>query len=235
MNTNQPFDLELTRAQASERSFISQVYLWMALGLALTAMVAWGVAASPSVVMALVRNPFLFLMMALVQIGLVMWLSSAVLNMSLTTATVGFSIYATLNGVIFSTIFLAYTYASIASTFLTTALTFGAISIYGFTTRKDLTSVGSFAFMALIGLIVASLVNLFLRSAMFDLVLSYIGVLIFVGLTAYDTQQLKRIHEQGFAGGEALQKMSLLGALKLYLDFINLFLLLLRIMGRRRD
>ena len=116
-----------------------------------------------------------------------------------------------------------------------TAGTFAIVSIYGFATHKDLMSVGSFCFMALIGLILASLVNLFFKNPVFDWILSYAGVAIFIGLTAYDTQQLKRIHEQGFGSGEVLQKMSLIGALRLYLDFINLFLLLLRIMGRRRD
>ena len=235
MNPDRPFDLEISKVQESEKSFMSQVYLWMSMALALTGAVAWGLAMNPSTVVGLMRNGFLFIMIMLAQLGIVFWLGASIMNISVITATIGFSIYATLNGVIFSTLFLVYAGASIASTFLVTAGTFAAVSVYGFVTRKDLTSVGSFSMMALIGLIIASLVNMFLRSTVFDLVLSYIGVAIFIGLTAYDTQQLKRIHEQGFSSGEMLQKMSLLGALRLYLDFINLFLLLLRIMGRRRD
>lgn len=235
MNPEKTFGIELNRAEASERSFMSQVYLWMAMGLFITAAVAWGVSNNPSLVATLFRNQFLMFALVIGQLGLVWWLSASIMRISVSAATIGFSVYATLNGVIFSSIFLVYTYASIASTFLVTALTFTAISVYGFTTKKDLTSIGSFCFMALIGLIIASLVNMFLKSAAFDYVLSYIGVAIFIGLTAWDTQQLKRIHEQGFGAGEMLQKVSLMGALKLYLDFINLFLLLLRIMGRRRD
>ncbi len=235
MNQDRPFDIELGRAAVSERSFMSQVYLWMSMALALTGVVAWGLAQNPAAVVGLMRNTVAFFAIVIAQLGLVFWLSASIMSISLTTATIGFSVYATLNGVIFSTLFLVYTGASIASTFFITAGTFAAISVYGFTTRKDLTSVGSFAFMGLIGIIIASLVNMFIRSSAFDLVISYIGVVIFIALTAYDTQQLKRIHEQGFGGGEVLQKMSLMGALKLYLDFINLFLLLLRIMGRRRD
>lgn len=235
MNPERSFDVELTRSAASERSFMSQVYLWMAMGLALTGLVAWGVANNPSLLSAVLKNPLLFFMLAIAQIGIVFWLSASILTISVMTATVGFSVYATLNGVLFSTIFIVYTGASIASTFLITAGTFAGVSLYGFSTKSDLTSIGSFSFMALIGLILASVVNMFLRSPAFDYVLSYIGIAIFIGLTAYDTQQLKRIHEQGFGAGEMLQKMSLMGALKLYLDFINLFLFLLRIMGRRRD
>ena len=235
MDQNRFVEVGLNREALSERSFLSQVYLWMAMGLALTGMVAWGMANNPAAVVGLMRNPFLFLMIVIAQIGIVFWLSASVLNVSATAATIGFSIYATLNGVIFSTVFLAYTAASIASTFFITAGTFAAVSVYGFATKKDLTAAGSFLTMALIGLIIASLVNMFLRSPIFDWIISYAGVAIFIGLTAYDTQQLKRIHEQGFAGGGMLQKLSLMGALKLYLDFINLFLLLLRIMGRRRD
>ncbi len=232
--SDRPFDIDLTKSQASERSFMSQVYLWMALGLGITATVAMGLAANPSTVVGLSRGGLIFILM-LAQIGIVVWLSAAIGRISVTTATIGFSIYATLNGVIFSTLFLVYTGASIASTFITTAATFAAVSVYGFVTKKDLTSIGSFLFMALIGLIIASVVNMFIKSSGFDLILSYVGVFIFIGLTAYDTQQLKHIHEQGVGAGEALQKVSLMGALRLYLDFINLFLLLLRIMGRRRD
>ena len=234
MDQNRPFDLELSRAETSERSFLSQVYFWMAMGLALTGIVAAWTALNPSFVVALARNFGLFLIIALVQIGLVIWLSSQILRLSLMTATVGFSIYATINGILFSSIFLVYTAASIASTFLVTAGMFGAVSFYGFVTKRDLTSVGSFSMMALVGLILASIVNWFFKSPVFYWIVTYAGIAIFIGLTAYDTQKLKAIHQQGFESGEVLKKIALLGALSLYLDFINLFLLLLRVMGRRK-
>lgn len=231
---NRPFDVSIGEAAVSERSFLSQVFFWMSMGLALTGIVAGWMAMNPSLIVAFARNTGLFLILAIVQIGIVFWLSSQVMRLSITAATTGFSIYATLNGVLFSSIFLIYTGASIASTFLVTAGMFAAISLYGFTTKRDLTSVGSFAFMALIGLILASIVNWFLKSAAFYWILTYIGIAIFTALTAYDVQKLKRIHEQGFQSGEVIKKAALLGALTLYLDFINLFLLLLRVMGRRR-
>ena len=230
-----PFDLELSRTEAAERNFLSQVYFWMAMGLGLTGLVAAWTALNPSIVVGLARNFGLFLLLALVQIGLVVWLSSQILQLSLITATIGFSIYATINGILFSSIFLIYTSASIASTFFVTAGTFGAVSLYGFVTKRDLTSVGSFMFMALIGLILASVVNWFFKSPALYWIITYAGIAIFIGLTAYDTQKLKMIHQQGFESGDILKKMALLGALTLYLDFINLFLLLLRIMGRRRN
>ncbi|MBI3999022.1 MAG: Bax inhibitor-1/YccA family protein [Candidatus Omnitrophica bacterium] len=234
MNQNEYVDIGLSREAVSERSFLSQVYFWMAMGLALTGVVAGWMAINPSLVVGLMRNTGFFVILALLQIGLVFWLSSQVMNLSLTTATVGFSIYATLNGVLFSSIFLVYTSASIASTFLITAGMFGAISLYGFATKRDLTSIGSYAFMGLIGVIIASVLNWFFKSPAFYWIITYIGIAVFVGLTAYDTQKLKLIHQQGFSSGELMKKVALLGALTLYLDFINLFLLLLRVMGRRR-
>lgn len=231
---NRPFDLELGKVAVSERSFLSQVYFWMAMGLALTGSVAGWMALNPSLIVAFSRNMGLFFMTALVQLGIVIWLSSQIMNISLLTATIGFGIYATLNGVIFSSIFLIYTGASIATTFFATAGMFGVISLYGFTTKRDLSSAGNLAFMMLIGLILASLINLFFKSPVFYWILTYVGIGIFTVLTAYETQKLKMIHQQGFQSGETLKKIALSGALSLYLDFINLFLLLLRIMGRRR-
>ncbi len=232
---HQPFDVSIGKdSAASESSFLSQVFFWMAMGLALTGIVAGWMAINPSLIVAFHRNTGLFLMLAILQLGIVFWLSSQVMRLSLMAATTGFSIYATLNGVLFSSIFLIYTGASIASTFLVTAGMFAAVSLYGFTTKRDLTSVGSFAFMALIGIILASLVNWFLKSEAFYWVITYIGIAVFIALTAYDVQKLKVIHEQGFESGEIIKKAALLGALTLYLDFINLFLLLLRVMGRRR-
>jgi len=234
MAQDRSFEVAIGREAVSERSFLSQVYLWMAMGLALTGFVAGWMAMNPSVVVAFARNMGLFIVLALVQLGIVFWLSSQILRLSVMTATIGFSIYATLNGILFSTIFLAYTAASIASTFFVSAGMFGAVSVYGFATKRDLTSVGSIAFMGLIGIIIASLVNVFFRNPMLDSIISYVGIVIFIGLTAYDTQKLKSIHHQGFASSDVLAKVALLGALTLYLDFINLFLLLLRVMGRRR-
>jgi hypothetical protein len=145
-----------------------------------------------------------------------------------------FMLYSALNGVTFASIFLLYTSSSIASTFMVASGTFAAMSVYGYVTKRDLTGWGSFLFMGLIGVIIASVVNIFLHSAMITWVTSYLGVFIFVGLTAYDTQKIKMIGQRGFADHESRHKAAILGALALYLDFINLFLMLLRIMGNRR-
>ena len=234
MSQDPSFGMGLSRTEASERGFLSQVYLWMAMGLLLTGFVAAWVAFTP-VLAAHLLSGGLFFIIALVQIGIVFWLSSQILNLSIMTATIGFGIYATLNGILFSSLFLVYTGTSIASTFLVTAGMFGAISFYGFATKQDLSSVGSFCFMALIGVILASLVNWFFKSPAIYWILTYASIAIFVGLTAYDTQRLKRIHQEGFTSEGVMKKVALLGALALYLDFINLFLLLLRILGRNRE
>jgi uncharacterized protein len=234
MDQEKSFGFELSPQVASERTFLSQVYFWMSAGLALTGFVAGWMSLNPSLIVGIARNPILMIGLFIGQIGLVFWLSSAIMRISLSAATVGFGVYATLNGVLFSYIFLVYTGASIASTFFVTAGTFAAISVYGFTTKRDLTSVGSFCFMGLIGIILASLVNMFFRSPAMYWIITYAGIAIFIGLTAYDTQKLKQIHAQGFSSGDMMKKLALLGALRLYLDFINLFLLLLRVMGRRR-
>jgi len=171
----------------------------------------------------------------LVELALVMGLSWGLSRMSAAVATGGFILYSALSGVTLAAIFLVYTTESIASTFLVTASVFGAMSLYGYTTQRDLTSWGSFLFMALIGLIIASLVNIFLQSTAIYWVTTYAGVLIFVGLTAYDTQKLKRLSSTiNERDTETFQKMVILGALTLYLDFINLFLYLLRLLGKRR-
>ena len=234
MAQNDAFDLSLSRAEVSERSFLSQVYFWMTMGLVLTGLVAWQTAATPALIVGLMRNPFLMLVLVIAQLGLVFWLSAAALSVSVTTATVGFSIYATLNGILFSAIFLVYSGASIASTFFVTAGMFGAVSLYGFTTKQSLASAGSFLFMGLVGIILASVVNWFLKSPALYWIITYFGIAVFIGLTAYDTQKLKMIHAQGFESGNTMKKVALLGALALYLDFINLFLLLLRVFGRRK-
>jgi len=172
--------------------------------------------------------------LVIAQLGLVFWLASRVMHMSAMTAMTVFMGYAALTGLTFSSIFVVYTASSITSAFVVTAGTFGAMSFYGYTTKKDLTSWGSFFFMGLIGIIIASLVNIWLQSPAVYWVTTYAGVLIFVGLTAYDTQKIKQMNIIGNEGTEEDTKEAILGALTLYLDFINLFLMLLRIMGDRR-
>ncbi len=215
--------------EKSEQTFIQRVYQWMAVGLALTGAIALWASQNLSIVRALAGGGFLIIM--LVEIGLVFWLSSQVLRLSTSTAIVGFLIYAALNGLTLSFIFLAYTGASIASTFFMTAGTFAAVSVFGWVTKSDLSSMGGFLFMSLIGVLIASLVNFFLKSPALYWFISYAGLAVFVGLTAYDTQRLKMIHQNG---GGYIEQLAILGALQLYLDFINMFLMLLRIFGRRR-
>jgi FtsH-binding integral membrane protein len=209
----------------------------MAIGLALTGLIAYYVASTESIIGFLARNPFLLIILIVAELGLVFSISGMVHKMSAGTATSLFVIYSALNGITLSFIFLAYTQASIVSTFFICAGTFIGCSIYGWTTKRDLTSVGGFMMMGLIGIIIASLVNLFIRSSAMSMIISYIGVLVFVGLTAYDTQKIKNMALTQPAGvdGGAVRKGAILGALSLYLDFINLFLMLLRIFGQSRD
>lgn len=225
---------EVTGAVAREKSFIRDVFAWMGGGLAVTGLISALMISNPAAVMALAKNPVLFFGIIIVQLILVWQVSASINRYSANTAGILFTVYAGLNGVIFSTLFLAYTGSSIAATFFIAAGVFGATALYGWTTKADLTSVGSIAFMGLIGIIIASIVNIFLRSAVFEWIISYIGVAIFIGLTAYDMQQLKAINARTFQDSESLAKASIVGALRLYLDFINLFLFLLRIFGQRR-
>jgi len=211
-----------------------RVYNWMTAGLAITGFMAFYVSNNPTMMNIIFGNPVIPIVLIIAQIGLVFWLASRVMQMSASQATGVFMLYAGLTGITFSTIFVVYTSASITSTFLVTAGTFGAMSLYGYTTRKDLTSWGSFLFMGLIGIIIASLVNIFLQNSMMSTVITYAGVLIFVGLTAYDTQKIKEMNIIGNEGTEEDTKEAIRGALTLYLDFINLFLMLLRLMGDRR-
>jgi uncharacterized protein len=223
------------RIAALQSDFIRRVYNWMGLGLALTALVAYYTAASPSLTRFIFGNQLVFFGLIIGQLGLVIALSAAIDRLEPKTATMLFVGYAGLTGLTLSVIFLAYTQSSIASTFFVTAGTFGITSIYGYTTKRDLTSWGSFFFMGLVGIILASVVNLFLQSEAIYWVTTYIGVFIFIGLTAYDTQAIKNMAAAGFADAASETKAAVIGALKLYLDFINLFLMLLRIMGGRRD
>jgi FtsH-binding integral membrane protein len=215
-------------------SFFPKVYGWMTAGLALTALAAFFTLTSEGLLQLIFGNRLVFYGLIIGELGLVIALSAAINRISALTATLMFLLYSALNGVTFAGIFLMYTSSSIASTFLVASGTFAAMGVYGYATKRDLTGWGSFLFMGLIGIIIASVVNIFLQSAMITWVTSYIGVFVFVGLTAYDTQKLKRIGEAGFADEETRKKAATLGALTLYLDFINLFLMMLRIMGNRR-
>ena len=214
--------------------YMTKVYNWMALALFITGVVAYITATTPQMIGYIVSSKLLFYALILGELGLVVYLTARIQKMSQTTAIASFLIYSVLNGLTLSVIFLVYTSASISTTFFVTAGTFAAMSLYGYTTKKDLTSIGNMAFMALIGIIIASIVNFFLKSEMMYWIITYLGVAIFVGLTAYDTQKLKEIGSRGFADQESMEKMSVLGALTLYLDFINLFLFLLRILGDRK-
>lgn len=224
-----------TQVQVRVNAFIRSVYNWMAIGLALTGLVALYVSNTPALVKLIFGNQILFFGLIIAELALVFIISARVHRMQSSTATALFVLYSALNGATLAFIFLIYTRASIASTFFVCAATFIACSIYGWTTKRDLTSMGGFMMMGLIGIIIASLVNLFIRSSAMHMIISYIGVLVFIGLTAYDTQHLKTmaVTQPADVGASAVRKGAILGALKLYLDFINLFLMLLRILGNR--
>lgn len=226
---------------AVERAFINKVYVWMALALGITGLVATATYSNEAFMMQLISGPFM-LLLVLAQLGVVLVLSLAVNKLSSGVATGLFIAYAALTGLTFSTLFLVYTAESIATVFFITAGMFAVVSAYGFITKTDLTKVGNIAIMALIGILIASLVNIFLRSSALYWIVSFVGVIVFVALTAYDTQRIKRM-ANGFAmakvnGEEQMVQMeskaAVLGALALYLDFINLFLMLLRLFGNRR-
>ena len=214
--------------------YLTKVYNWMAIALLLTGIVAYVTSQSEAMVQAIFGSKILFFGIIIGELALVGYISARIHKLSSYNATLLFLAYTVLNGLTMAVIFLAYTSASIASTFMITAGTFGIMSIYGYFTKSDLTKIGNLAFMALIGIIIASVVNMFMQSEMMSWVISYLGVAIFIGLTAYDTQKLKRIAINGFENEESMEKNAILGALTLYLDFINLFLFLLRILGNRK-
>lgn len=224
---------ELSMSQAFP-VLMRKVYVWMTFALAITGICAYGVASSPGIINALYSNQAIMWGIVIAELALVFGISAAINRLSLTTATMLFVLYSALNGVMLSSIFMVYTTSSIASVFFITAGTFAVMAFIGYTTKTDLTSMGKILMMALIGMIIASLVNVFLvKSTGFDLILSYVGVLVFVGLTAYDSQKIKQMLLEAPDAGETAQKVALLGALSLYLDFINLFIYLLRIFGKR--
>lgn len=210
-----------------------KVYTWMTLALLITGFTAYAVAHSPALLNVIFGNSFMIWVLFGAELLLVIGLSGAINRLSLPVATGMFVLYSVINGAVFSTIFFAYSLGSISKVFFITAATFGAMSLFGYFTKSDLSSWGRILFMALIGVIIATIVNIFMKSGALDTIISYIGVLIFIGLTAYDTQKIKQMFLTAPDAGEAMQKYALLGALSLYLDFINLFIYLLRIFGRR--
>ncbi|HZN65264.1 MAG TPA: Bax inhibitor-1/YccA family protein [Tepidisphaeraceae bacterium] len=212
--------------------FFNAVYAWMAAGLALTAVVAWYVSTRPDLMMQIFRGPVL-IGLIIVELALVFVVAAAVNKINAAVATGLFLLYSALNGLTLSAIFIVYAQATIASAFIITAGTFGAMSVWGFVTKRDLSGMGSILFMALIGLVLASIVNMFWANSMLTMLINYAGVLIFVGLTAYDTQKLKAIAVATAHDAAMSARLSVSGALTLYLDFVNLFLFLLRILGRR--
>ena len=229
--------LQKSRTEVMVNSFIQSTYNWMAIGLGLTGLVAFFISNSPALMTLIFGNRLIFFGLIIGELAMVFYLSARVHKMAASTATALFIFYAALNGATLSFIFIAYTSSSIASTFFVCAATFGACSIYGMVTKRDLTSVGGFMFMGLIGIIIASLVNIFVQSSAISMIISYIGVFVFIGLTAYDTQKLKEMARSQPAGLDAgvVRKGAIMGALTLYLDFINMFLFLLHILGGSRD
>jgi FtsH-binding integral membrane protein len=214
------------------RDYMLRIYNYMASGLALTGIVAY-VFAQSGMYAAIAHTPLIWVVM-LAPLGIVMWMSYGINRMQANTAQALFWVYAALMGVMLASVFLVFTGESVARVFFITAGTFGAMSLYGYTTRRDLTQWGSFLFMGLIGIIIAMVVNIFLASSALQFAISVIGVLVFVGLTAYDTQQIKEMYLEN-DDAQTAGKKAIMGALRLYLDFINLFMMLLQLFGARRD
>ena len=214
---------------------MSKVYIWMTLALAVTGLTAYYCAYNTNIVYSIFTNSALMWGLIIAEFAAVIYLTARIERMSFMTAGVVFLVYSLLNGVLFSVIFLAYTMESIASTFFITAGTFGAMSLIGYFTKKDLSGFGRFLMMSLIGLLIATVVNLFLQSTMLMWICTYAGVLIFSGLTVYDTPKIKNMFlMHGAEMNESTMKLALMGSLTLYLDFINLFFYLLRIFGDRK-
>ncbi|MDC7235836.1 MAG: Bax inhibitor-1/YccA family protein [Spirochaetales bacterium] len=231
---NQTFTGTGSQQAVQDRTIMKNVYLWMTAGLFLTAVVAWGFAGSPFFA-SYIRNPLLMFGVIIAELILVFRLSRNIGNMTVGAAVVSFGAYAALNGINLSAIFYVYQLGTIVNAFFSTAALFGFMSLWAVTTKRDLSGMGHYLMMGLIGLIIASLVNMFLRSSGMDYLISFAGVILFTGLTAYDTQKINMmsrsmshsVNEEGF------MKLSILGALTLYLDFINMFMFLLRLLGRR--
>lgn len=222
------------QAEELQRAFLVKVYGWMMAGLMVTGIVSLLTLYTPGLLELVFSSRWVYIGLFVGQLGLVIYLSARIEHMSAATATMVFVGYSALTGLTLSVIFLVYTAASLATTFFVTAGTFGLMSVYGYITKRDLTGVGSFLMMGLIGMVLASVVNMFFNNSTVYWITTYIGILIFVGLTAYDTQKIKQMSALGLEGGEMEQKGAIMGALRLYLDFINLFLLLLRLLGNRK-
>jgi hypothetical protein len=233
MTSQTAFETPLAIGADRVTAFLRKVYGWMFVGLAITAVTAFAVAGSPALVQAIFGNPILFIALIVAELGLVIALSARVDRMAPRTAAVLFVTYSALNGATLSAILLAFTGASLATTFVVTAGMFGALALYGTTTKRSLAGVGQFFFMGLIGLVLASIVGLFWRAPALQFVISVVGVLVFTGLTAWDAQRLKAM--AAVTPDNRVAGRSVVGALALYLDFINLFLFLLRFLGARRD
>lgn len=236
-NVNQGFDIAFNDVfQTDFAALMRKVYLWMTLALLITGFTAYLAANSEIMVNAMIEHYEIFLGVAVTELVLVYVISSRIQKLSLTQGTLLFILYSLLNGFTLTLVVLAYTEESVTQVFLVTAATFGVMTLYGYTTKKDMTTIGNLFFFALMGIILATVVNIFLKSSMMSLIISYVGVLVFVGLTAYDTQKIKKmlLEESQYGDGERGQKNALLGALALYLDFINLFLHLIKIMGKKR-
>ena len=216
-------------------ALMRKVYVWMTLALVITGLTAYGIANSPGLFYAIVSNHFLFWGLVIGEFALVLGINSAIHRLSITTATLLFILYSVVNGATLSVIFMVYALTSIANVFFITAGTFAVMAFIGYTTKKDLTSLGRMLFMGLIGIIIATVVNIFLGSSMLNMIVSYVGILVFIGLPAYDSQKIKRLLYTADSTDESAQKIALLGSLTLYLDFINLFLMLLRIFGGNRN
>ena len=233
LDQNMQSQFSLDRVLAEQQDFITKVYGWMSLALVITGITAYLTATSQAVLEFIFGIPYMFMGLLIGEVLLVIGLSAMINKMSAATATFLFILYSVVNGLTLSVIFLVYTQGSISLTFFVTALTFGVMSAYGYFTKKDLTSWGNLLMMALVGLVISSIFNLFMKNEILYWITTYAGILIFVGLTAYDTQKIKNMNMIG-ADGETSRKGAIMGALTLYLDFINLFLLLLRLLGRRK-
>jgi uncharacterized protein len=229
-----PTPLTSADAQLRQSSFLSQVYAWMTAGLLVTAAVAAYTASAPSALNLIYGNPFTIWILFIAQIGLVIGLSASIERLTPGAAVALFIGYAALNGLTLSVIFLIYTSTSIAQAFVATAATFLVMSFYGATTKRDLSTFGNLLVTALIGFVIGSIINLFWANSALYWLLTYLGIVVFIGLTAYDTQQIKRLSEQA-QDDTAARRLAIIGALKLYLDFINLFLLLLRLFSSRDE
>ena len=223
-------------------SIMTRVYVWMTAALLLTAGTAYFTASSPALLQVIFGNSIAVWVLFILELGLVMGVSAGINRLSPTTATALFLLYSVVNGLTLSVIFFAYELGTIYQAFAAAALTFGAMSLYGYTTKKDLSGLGSYLFMGLIGLIIASFINILWGNSLMDVIITYFGVFLFVGLTAYDTQKIKELSaavetgtQMGYADAAAPRRIAIIGALQLYLDFINLFLYLLRLFGRGRD